>query len=148
MNVFFQISFTIIEYRRSKKASNLKQKIMKKIIFGIFATLSLCQTINAQDLKAVSGRISYGDQYLELPTEMKSDKIYSANSAEFLKIEAYSEELNGSIIILTDSKQQIIGITLPPTTTAEKATKYYTCFKKAWADGTGLMGYLECCGSN
>lgn len=121
---------------------------MKKIIFGIFATLFLCQSINAQDLKVVSGRISYGDQYIELPTEMKSDKIFSANSSDFLKTEAYSEELNGSIIIFTDSKQQIIGITLPPTTTAEKVTKYYTCFKKAWADGTGLMGYLECCGSN
>lgn len=96
---------------------------MKKIFFGIIATVFMCLNATAQENKIVSGKISVGGELIDLPKEVKSELEYKQNSSEFIKYERYSEEFKG--IVVTDSKNNIVSITLPPETPTEKMNNQY-----------------------
>jgi hypothetical protein len=92
---------------------------MKKILFGLIATVMFSLNGNAQ--KIVSGKISNGKDLIDIPTEIASNLSYKADSSEFTTINKYSETLKGNVSITFDSKNKLVSILYPSSKPLSKA---------------------------
>lgn len=119
---------------------------MKKLVFGIITILSF-STLFAQESEILSGKISTNKFSIDIPSEVRSNLVYGTNSFEFTKTERYISELKGSIIIITDSKNYIVAVVLPSSTSEERAKSIGNCFTSGFwnsAGGTGWSGFWKC----
>lgn len=115
---------------------------MKKIIIIFILTFANHYFTWAQENKFISGKIIAGTTSIAIPTEVKSELTYKANSTEFIKYERFSEKMNGTIYIIADSKDKIVAVILP-----ESANKFtpVKCFKSSfWGSGSGWSGFWDC----
>ena len=118
---------------------------MKKLILGMFATVLFSTFASAQDAEIISGKINSGKTSADIPTELKSDLIYKANSSEFVVHKHYYEDIKGDITVITDSNDRVVAVTLPTETSEEKARSIVKCFKNAfWGEGSGWSGFWDC----
>lgn len=85
---------------------------MKNFLLSLFAVVFFTNFFFAQEVKIVSGKISSGFESVDLPIEIKSDKVYTIQSSEFTKHVRYSEVLKGEVLIVTDTKDKIVAITV------------------------------------
>lgn len=116
---------------------------MKNFLFSLLATVFFSNFFFAQEMKIVSGKISSGIESIDLPVEVKSDHVFKTESTEFTKHVRYSETLKGEVLIVTDSKDKIVAITVPSTTSMERIKNIFKCVKEAiW--GTSGMGFWDC----
>jgi hypothetical protein len=118
---------------------------MKNIIFGLFATLFVSNFASAQDAEIISGKINTSTYSIDVPIELKSDLTYKINSEEFVIHKHYYAELKGTITVITDSKDKVVAVTLPTTTSEARLRDIGKCFKSAfWGEGTGWGGFWDC----
>ena len=118
---------------------------MKKLLFGLLATLFMANLSFAQDSEIVSGKINANTMSVDIPLEIKSNLIYKTNSEEFIIHKHYYTEIKGYVTIITDSKNQVVAVTLPVGTSTEKVRGIGKCFKNAfWGDGGGWNGFWDC----
>lgn len=118
---------------------------MKKLLFGLIATVMFFEISSAQENKIISGKISSGTTTSDLPLELKSALTYKINSQEFTTHQHYDKGLNGNITIIVDSKNLIVGITLPLDTSTEKIASIGKCLKNSfWGNGSGWDGFWDC----
>ena len=118
---------------------------MKKLLFGLIATVLFSSASLAQDAEIVSGKINANTTSVDIPSELKSDLNYKTNSEEFITHKHYYVAIKGDITIITDSKNQIVAVTLPVGTSEEKVRGIVKCFKNAfWGDGGGWSGFWDC----
>jgi hypothetical protein len=120
---------------------------MKKLIFGLIATAIFSFTSFAQERIIISGKISTNSFSLDIPLEVKSNLKYQVDSYEFTITERYIENLKGYVTIITDSKNNVVAVTLPPATTFERARSIGKCFTTGfWSNegGTGWPGFWNC----
>jgi hypothetical protein len=65
---------------------------------------------NAQSL---NGKISSGNVTIDIPLEVVSELKFDSKSQEFTKYIKYSEKLNGEVVLIMDSKNKLVSISLP-----------------------------------
>lgn len=119
---------------------------MKKILFSLIAIISFT-SIFAQQSSIVSGKISSNISSIDIPIELKSDLLYETESFEFIKTERYISNLKGNIVVITDSKDKIVAVTLPMGTSLEKVKSIGKCFTTSFWNhegGTGWSGFWNC----
>lgn len=118
---------------------------MKKLVFSFLATVLLVSFGSAQDAEIISGKINANSSSVDIPAELKSDVTYKSNSEEFVVHKHYYTELKGYITVITDSKDKVVAVTLPITTSEARFRAIVKCFKKAfWGDGGGWNGFWDC----
>lgn len=118
---------------------------MKKLVFGLLATVLFANILSAQDGDIVSGKINANTFSIDIPSEFKSNVVYKSESEEFVIHKHYFSDLKGYMTVITDSNEKVVAVTLPTTTTAERIRKIGKCFKRAfWGEGTGWSGFWDC----
>jgi hypothetical protein len=118
---------------------------MKKLVLGVIATVLFANFASAQDADIVSGKISSKSFTADIPIELKSDVVYKSESEEFVIHKHYYADLKGYITVITDSRDKVVAVTLPTTTSEARLRDVVKCFKNAfWGDGTGWSGFWDC----
>lgn len=118
---------------------------MKKTLLCLLVTVLFVNYTSAQDADIVSGKINTNSSSIDIPAELKSDLTYKTNSEEFVVHKHYYTELKGYITVITDSKNKVVAVTLPTTTSESRLRDIGKCFKNAfWGEGTGWGGFWGC----
>lgn len=118
---------------------------MKKLVFSFLATVLFASFGSAQDAEIISGKINTNSSSVDIPKELKSDLTYKLNSEEFVVHKHYYEELKGNITVITDSKDNVVAVTLPVSTSEARLRDIVKCFKNAfWGNGGGWGGFWDC----
>ena len=115
---------------------------MKKLFFGLIATVMLCSSVNAQKIE--SGKISNGKESIDIPKEVVSELKYVENSSDFTTITKFSKSYDGNITLIVDSKNKVVAVVYPPSVSTSKLGPIGRCFKGCNAGGSSESGAWLC----
>lgn len=117
---------------------------MKKILFGLIATVLFSIAGNAQTSKLIQGKMISGTEQIDLEPEILSSLKYSASSSDFITSTRYSEKLNGVVTVVTDNKNKVVGIILPTGLNSAKMGPIAKCMKGCMGDSGSESGAWLC----
>lgn len=112
---------------------------MKKLLFGLFATVLFYNFSAAQELKINSGKITSTISEIELPKEVKSELSYKTENSEFIIYQRYSEELKGNVTLVTDSSKRVVSLHIDAPVSQEVLRRWGSrCLKS-------IEDFMGCC---